>query len=168
MRRRHLLQGLLFAPILLSPTEAWASTQEPSTLVLSCIDFRFMETIHDFLAMKGLTKQYDWTALAGASLALANFPHPSDSDAFWDQLKISVDLHHINHILVFEHQDCGAYNLIHPHLSENSNREVRIHQLYAMNAAQAIQNLYSQISVDAYFVSLSGGISPIELKVAFD
>lgn len=107
---------------MLSPTQSEASTTEnPTTLVLSCIDFRFVEAIHNFLASKGLTRKYDWTALAGASLALASFPQPADQNAFWDQLEISVNLHHIGEVMLFEHQECGAYNRLHPHLSENKN-----------------------------------------------
>lgn len=45
-------------------------------LVLSCIDFRFLKSELSFLTQKNLGNQYDWTALAGASLALADFPIP--------------------------------------------------------------------------------------------
>jgi hypothetical protein len=50
-------------------------------LVLSCIDFRFVEAELSFLTQKNLGNQYDWTALAGA-FALAGFPHPADVIAF--------------------------------------------------------------------------------------
>lgn len=168
MKRRHFLQGLLFTPVMLSPTQSEASTTEnPTTLVLSCIDFRFVEAIHNFLASKGLTRKYDWTALAGASLALASFPQPADQNAFWDQLEISVNLHHIGEVMLFEHQECGAYNRLHPHLSENKKREREIHKLYAANAAQAIINRYPQMEVKAYFVTLLGDVTPIVIQPDF-
>lgn len=93
------LAGAIALPIFGKSQAAQAEPHHAKALVLSCIDFRVMEAEHDFLAQHQLAHQYDWTALAGASLALAGFPHAAEAEAFWDQLDLSKQLHQIERVI---------------------------------------------------------------------
>lgn len=125
-------------------------------LVLSCIDFRFLKSELAFLAQKNLGNQYDWTALAGASLALAEFPHPADTIAFWDQLDLSYRLHHIHQVIILDHQDCGAYtSVIDSNLSSDLERELQVHTDYLNRAYWAIRDRYPELNIELYFVTLN-------------
>jgi len=57
-----------------------------------------------FLKQKNLGNQYDWTALAGASLL--DFPSRW-CDRLRDQLDLSYRLHHIYKVIILDHQDQG-------------------------------------------------------------
>jgi len=158
--RRHFLKSILpgavaFA-ILESAAPAKAQILQAKALVLSCIDFRFLTAERYFLGMKNLIGEYDWTALAGASLAVTGFPHPSDAEAFWDQLDISYRLHHINKVIVLDHQDCGAYAImIDSNLSKDPERELQVHTDYLNQAYWSIRNRYPDIEVELYFATLN-------------
>ena len=128
--RRHFLKSFLPAAVAFTvlqlATPAKAEVNQAQALVLSCIDFRFMTAEQYFLMNKNLGGKYDWTALAGASLAVTGFPHQSDAEAFWDQLDISYRLHHIHKVIIIDHQDCGAYAMmIDPNLSKDKERELQ-------------------------------------------
>ncbi|MBE9214682.1 carbonic anhydrase [Plectonema cf. radiosum LEGE 06105] len=158
--RRHFLKsflpGAVAFSILQSTAPAKAETHQAKALVLSCIDFRFLTAESDFLGRKHLGGEYDWTALAGASLAVRGFPHPSDAEAFWDQLDLSYRLHHINKVIVIDHQDCGAYaTMIDPDLSKNPERELQIHTEYLHQAYRSIRDRYPNIEVELYFATLN-------------
>ncbi|MBK1986277.1 carbonic anhydrase [Sphaerospermopsis aphanizomenoides BCCUSP55] len=158
--RRHFLKSLLPAAvafgILQSTAPAKAETHQPQALVLSCIDFRFLTAERYFLRNKHLLGEYDWTALAGASLAITGFPHPSDAEAFWDQLDISYRLHHIQKVIVIDHQDCGAYAMmIDPNLSKDPERELQVHTDYLNRAYWLIRNRYPDIDVELYLATLN-------------
>lgn len=158
--RRHfiksLLPGAVAFTILQSAAPAKAEIHQAKALVLSCIDFRFLTAERYFLSRKNLGGEYDWTALAGASLAVAGFPHPSDAEAFWDQLDISYRLHHINKVIVIDHQDCGAYaTMIDPNLSKDPERELQIHTDYLNRAYWSIRDRYPDIEVELYFAALN-------------
>jgi hypothetical protein len=165
--RRHFLKSLLFGSVALSILQLTAPARaEPhpaKALVLSCIDFRFLTVERKFLGLKNLRNEYDLTALAGASLALAGFPHPSDAEAFWDQLDISVRLHQIKKVLIIDHQDCGAYaSMIDPDLSKDPTRELQIHTDYLSRAYKSIRNRYPDLEVELYFATLNQAeFSPI-------
>ncbi len=158
--RRHFLRSLLPAAvvfsILQSAAVANAETHQAKALILSCIDFRFLTAERYFLKNKNLTGKYDWTALAGASLAIAGFPHPSDAEAFWDQLDISYKLHHIHKVIIIDHQDCGAYaTMIDANLSKDPERELQVHSDYLNRAYWLIRNRYPNIDVELYLATLN-------------
>lgn len=158
--RRHFLKSLLpgavALTILQSAAPAKAATHQPKALVLSCIDYRFVTAERKFLGNKNLREEYDWTALAGASLAVAGFPHPSDAEAFWDQLDLSYRLHHINKVIVLDHQDCGAYaSLIGANLSKNPEQELQVHTDYLSRAYWSIRDRYPNLEVELYFAPLN-------------
>lgn len=164
--RRHFLKSLLSGSVALSVLQtapARAAIHQAKALVLSCIDFRFLTVERKFLGLKNLRNQYDLTALAGASLALAGFPHPSDAEAFWDQLDISVRLHQIKKVIIIDHQDCGAYaSMIDPDLSKDPTGELQIHTDYLSRAYQSIRKRYPDLEVELYFATLNQAeFSPI-------
>ncbi|GFE69629.1 hypothetical protein CFPU101_22390 [Chroococcus sp. FPU101] len=160
-QRRWILHSLLSASILLPSLSFSRSVAavplQPKVLVLSCIDYRFFENEQIFLNDKNLAHQYDWTALAGASLALSGFPHSEDATAFWDQLAISEKLHHIKKVIIIDHQDCGAYaQKIDTNLSKNPEQEKQIHRQYLSQAYQEILTRYPQLEIELYFATLAG------------
>lgn len=159
LNRRGFLRSLLVSAIV---TGSWSSMTLPATaldhkakaLVLSCIDFRFLEEEHSFLLNQGLKNQYDWTGLAGASLALASSRHSADTNAFWNQLDISYHLHHIDKVIILDHQDCGAYaQNIDPNLSQNPEREEQVHISYLNQAYRSIHQRYPNLQIELYFVT---------------
>lgn len=160
-QRRWFLRSLFSASILIRSLSVSRSVMavpiQPKVLVLSCIDYRFFENEQTFLKEKNLAHQYDWTALAGASLALSGFPHAEDATAFWDQLAISEKIHHIKKLIIIDHQDCGAYaQKIDANLSKNPEHEKQIHRQYLTQAYQEILTRYPQFEIELYFATLDG------------
>lgn len=151
--------GAIALPLLGKTPPALAATHQAKALVLSCIDFRVMDAERDFLAQHQLAHQHDWTALAGASLALAGYPHTAEAEAFWDQLDLSKQLHQIETVIILDHQDCGAYaSKVDANLSLDPVRERQVHGDYLRRAAGAISTRYPELSIELYFVTLSGEV----------
>lgn len=162
----RLVTAAIASRLLLTTQSATAANYKAKALVLSCIDFRFLASEAAFLLLQHLDNQYDWTALAGASLALAGFPHPADAIAFWDQLDLSYRLHHIEKVIVLDHQDCGAYaSKFEPNLSKDSDRELEIHTDYLSRAYHAIQQRYPNLIIELYFITLDAQVKPILPKM---
>ncbi|MCL1462878.1 carbonic anhydrase [Argonema galeatum] len=164
IKRRHFLgiiPGALSLAILSAPQPALAE-KTATTFVLSCIDFRFIEAERYFLSLKNLSNKYDLVALAGASLALSGIPHQADAQAFWDQLELSYRLHHIQKVIILDHQDCAIYaDKIDPELSENPEREQEVHTEYLSRAYWEIRDRYPDLNIELYFVTLNAEVKPI-------
>ncbi|HLO50727.1 MAG TPA: carbonic anhydrase [Kamptonema sp.] len=159
---KSLLSGAIAFTILQPTASAQAEELEAKALVLSCIDFRFLAAERYFLALQNLGNQYDWTALSGASLALAGFPSGADTQAFWDQLDLSYTIHHIKKVIILDHQDCGAYaRKFDPDLSKDPERELQVHREYLNQAFWAIRQRYPELNIELYFVNLNTDVKPI-------
>ena len=131
-------------------------------LVLSCVDFEILEAERYFLSMQNLTNKYDLTALAGSSLALSGIPHQADAQAFWDQLDLSYRLHHITKVIILDHEDCSVYaDKIDPNLSQDPQKERQVHAEYLSRAYWAIREVYPDLNIELYFVSLNADVKPV-------
>lgn len=159
-----LLTGSFGLSFWLSSSLSVKAEHKAKALVLSCIDFRFVDFEQNFLINSNLDHEFDWLSLAGASLALADFPSHADTEVFWEQLELSSNLHHIEKVIILDHQDCGAYaSKIDAKLSKNSEKELQIHHQYLSKAQEAIKNKYSHLDVELYFVSLDGNVKNMSL-----
>ena len=69
-------------------------------LAITCIDFRFQEIIGQDLANRGLNGSVDRIAWPGAS---------KDLEKITAAAKVSLQLHNPDQVLIYEHEDCGAY-----------------------------------------------------------
>jgi carbonic anhydrase len=80
-------------------------------LCVTCIDYRLVASNAPFFDNLKLHGEYDQVSLAGASLAAVSPKFPSANAAFWDQLAIAKNLHHVQRLIVLDHRDCGAFKV---------------------------------------------------------
>jgi hypothetical protein len=165
LNRRSFLQ--LIVPVttslaILSSAKPVLAEKNAKALVLGCIDFEILEAERYFLSLQNLTNQYDLTALAGASLALASIPHSADAQAFWDQLELAYRLHHIQKVIIIDHEDCSVYSdKIDPDLTQNQGKEQQVHSQYLSKAYWAIRDRYPDLNIELYFLKLNANAIPI-------
>ena len=107
-------------------------------VVVTCIDFRLQEAINNWISQNFQSKTFDRVALAGGVKNL---------DAIMDQIDISVKLHHINKVVLINHEDCGAYG-------EMDTPEKHAQDL--QNAKTKIKEKYPQMGVETYYLHLDG------------
>lgn len=107
-------------------------------LVVSCIDFRFQKYIRNWLDKNLAEKTFDYVAFAGGSKEL---------DIILTQLKISVDLHTINQVILMNHEECGAYGA--ESTPENHARDLK-------KAKETILEKYPHLEVQTYYLHLNG------------
>jgi hypothetical protein len=158
---RFLLPGTISLAILTATPPAHAQ-RNAKALVLSCIDFEILEAEHYFLSLQNLSNHYDLVTLAGASLALSGLPHQADAEAFWDQLDYAYRLHHIQKVILLDHQNCFAYaDKIDPNISQNLEQEVQIHTQYLSRAYWAIRDRYPDLNIELYFVMLNADVKSV-------
>ena len=108
-RRRFMLTaGAGVAALALRPYLVRAAEGNYEAMALSCIDPRMQEPVHDYLAGRKLTGQYSSFVIAGAAIGVVAPVFKNWSQAFWDNLATSVDIHHIKKVICIDHRDCGA------------------------------------------------------------
>ncbi|HPF59538.1 MAG TPA: twin-arginine translocation signal domain-containing protein [Candidatus Competibacteraceae bacterium] len=131
-------------------------------LLLSCMDYRLIDDIVKYMDGRGLTNQYDHVILAGASLGAVTSEFKSWNKTFWEHLKIAIDLHHINRVILMDHRDCGAYKVIlKADFAKDPALEQNVHGKYLRDLEKAVHKNYPKLEVETLLMNLDGTVQTI-------
>lgn len=107
-------------------------------IVITCIDFRFQDYIHNWLEANFLPKTYDRGAFAGAAKSLGTI---------LSQIEVAHRLHHIKKAVIINHEDCGAY-------WAQSNKDHHVRDLE--NVKKEIKDKFPNLEIETYYLHLDG------------
>jgi len=169
------------------PASGAKRTDEPKppskigeALVLACMDLRVVDDAVEYLHAKGRAKgakgksggglrdEYDYVTLAGAALGATTRLKPHWNETFWDHLGLAVQLHHIQRVIIVEHQDCGAYKAFYEPERDRKvvgdwaqrEKEKELHRKVAKELAARIQREY-ELPVELLYAELKAPDSTV-------
>jgi hypothetical protein len=76
--------------------------------VISCFDFRFDTQLRKFLKRRGI-ESFDHVKIPGSVKVIAQPDRDSDRDLVVGMVRTSLRLHRPGRLLLFGHNECGAY-----------------------------------------------------------
>ena len=131
---------------------------------MSCVDFRIVDEIMDFLKKKGLTDTFDQIVVPGASLAISYDIYQKKEFSYWphttlQQIEIMVKLHNIKKIIFFDHLGCCMHKVVFGIKSntEEFNKHLEIMKI----AKQRIQKKLGSsmlVQFQGYILNFDGNI----------
>ena len=146
--------------------EKYILTHGAEALVLSCIDYRFVDIMTNFLQNSpSLENSYDPMVLAGASLGYNQKKFECWPVTFIDHVKLAIELHDIKQLIVFDHMDCGAYVLFYPGLEADSEEERGLHIKNINEFICRLKKLFPKLIYSGYLINVDGTIDNIVYKV---
>lgn len=113
--------------------------------VISCFDFRFDAQLRKFLKRRGVAT-FDHVKIPGSVKAVAAPDRDSDRDFVLGMLRTSLRLHGPRRLLLFAHNDCGAYPGVPP---DTVAADVIAAARYFGNAEPTLQ-------IESYFCDFDG------------
>ena len=142
--------------------DEYEKTHFAKAMVLTCIDYRFIDIVITFLENDPvLSFSYDLTTLGGASLGFNQTKFKSWRVTFLDLLQLAIDLHHIEQVIVFDHMDCGAYQLLYPDLELNTEAERLLHVKNIKRFVCKLKKSYPKLEYKGYLSHVDGRIENI-------
>ncbi|NMF87698.1 carbonic anhydrase [Aromatoleum petrolei] len=165
-RRTFLTRATLAAGIALlgtvSQTRPALAGGHTDILLLTCMDFRLMDSVEHYMADRGLTHKYDHIVLAGASLGALTDKYPAWNRTFWDHLAVAIELHDVKKVVVMDHRDCGAYKaILGEDLASEPVREAAVHRDHLDRLATAITDKHPGLQVETLLMALDGSVEPL-------
>lgn len=112
-------------------------------IVITCIDYRFQEYIHNWLDKNFEAKTYDRGAFAGAAKSL---------EIILSQIEVAYKLHHIKKVILINHEDCGAYG-------NKGHLDHHVRDLH--HAAKTIKEHFPKLEIETYYLHLNGTFESI-------
>lgn len=141
--------GLMF------PHAARAATV--TALAVTCIDYRLVDDTVRFFDSRNLKNDYDQVCLAGASLAAVSDKFPSSNAAFWDQITIASQLHHIRKVIVVDHRSCGAFKVAFgKDFKSEGAAETAQHKAVMERTRAKLARLHPSLTSEFWLMALDG------------
>ncbi|HEX3742467.1 MAG TPA: carbonic anhydrase [Bryobacteraceae bacterium] len=113
--------------------------------VISCFDFRFDSQLRKFLRRRGV-EIYDHIKIPGSVKAIAQPDRDSDRDLVIAMLRVSLRLHRPSRLVLFGHQDCGAY----------PGAPTEVVTADVVKAAAYFANIEPTLQVESFFCDFDG------------
>lgn len=113
--------------------------------VISCFDFRFDTQLRKFLKRRGV-ETYDHVKIPGSVKVVAVPDRDSDRDLVVTMLRTSLRLHRPTRLLLFGHNDCGAYPGAAPSVVAAD----------IATAAQYFAGIEPAMQIESYFCDFDG------------
>ena len=124
-------------------------------MVLSCIDPRFQPKVYNYLKKKNLNGNYSSFTIAGGAIGVTANKFKKWHIAFWQNLETSIKLHKIKTLIVLNHQDCGAAQIINGKKPFNLKTEKKIHEKSFILLRQNLKKRFPKINIQTKILSLN-------------
>jgi len=142
-----------------APVRLWAQKPTYAAMLLSCIDPRLVDPVHNYMTARGLDGKYSQFTIAGAAIATQAEVFATWRPAFWDNLATSVDLHKINRVIAIDHRDCGAARIAYGAESiANASAETDTHRRVLLAFRQDVGRRQPHLEVETGLMALDGSI----------
>lgn len=135
------------------------SSKTAQAMVLTCMDYRFVNDSVYFFNRMGFRDDYNKFSLAGASLGYNQSAFPEWSATFDKHVGLAKDLHDINEIVVMDHMDCGAYRILYDNPSMSRKEEYDLHVKNLQQFKGLMQQKYPSLKVSAQLIDLDGSVT---------
>jgi hypothetical protein len=96
---------------------SFAASGNYEAMLVNCIDPRFTTLSYQYMGMlQGVTREklsdnYSQFVMAGGPIGAVHPNFTAWHKTYWDNLDITVSLHHIKRVVGLTHRDCGAAKL---------------------------------------------------------
>ena len=126
-------------------------------MVLSCIDPRFQDLVHNHLKKK-LSGKYSAFTIAGAAVGVTHNRFKKWHKTFYDNLATSIKLHKIENLIVINHKDCGAAKIANGKKEFNTVNEKIIHENSFLKLKKKIKKKFPKLKIEMNLISLDNKI----------
>jgi carbonic anhydrase len=131
-------------------------------LLLSCMDYRLVDSVNSYMNGRGLKGKYDHVILAGAALGATTNKFPDWNKTFWEHLDTAIQLHNIHEVIVLDHRDCGAYKVIlGQDLAPNPAQETAAHGKVLRSLRDQVKAKHPNLTVELGLMGLEGKVEAV-------
>jgi carbonic anhydrase len=127
-------------------------------LVLSCIDFRFVNDRASFFNMGVYQDNYNKFSLAGASLGYNQNTFPEWRETCNKHIELAQQLHDIDEVIVLDHMDCGAYRILYDNPTMSKQEEYTLHKKNLKKFKSMINEKFPSLKVTTLLMDVDGSV----------
>jgi len=116
-----------------------------STLIVHCMDFRFIRDIRAWMEGRGMLGDCDVVAVPGVAKVLVDPQMLGDADFLLRAIGVAVNLHGAKRIILLNHLDCGAYGGARAFAAPQDER--KRHERHLRRGAEIVRERFPHVAV---------------------
>jgi len=161
-RRRAFGLGLGLAAATTVATSALAVDKGYEAMLVKCIDPRFTTNTWTYMSSRGWQNLYSQFNIAGGPIGVVAPAFADWQKTYWDNLKITYDLHEVTRVVAITHRDCGAAVVAYgERIKTDRAFETKTH-VEALHAFRAeVGKRYPDLKVELGIMELSGAVEVV-------
>ena len=140
------------------PTQNQLTEHTAKAIVITCMDFRLIDDVVNYLNDQGYNNNYDEFILSGASLGYNQTIYSVWAEALDKHIELAEKLHHIGEVIVIDHMNCGAYKLFYNKNSISEPDELVLHKENANKFKKTIKQKFPHLKVKTLLMKLTGEV----------
>jgi hypothetical protein len=133
-----------------SPPEAYVA----DAAVLCCFDQRIRLAVYKFLQKRQILKP-DMIVVAGGAKTLASPRNDFERDFILEQVRLSIQLHRTQRMLLMSHSDCATYGGLTA-FKGDPKVEAAHHKQELRRGVELLKEKFPELAVEPYFVNFEG------------
>jgi len=122
--------------------------------VLCCFDQRIRLAVNKFLQRRGILKP-DMIVVAGGAKTLASPRNDFERDFILEQVRLSIQLHNTNRIILMSHSDCATYGGLAA-FKGDPIAEAAHHKKELRKGVSLLGEKFPGLKSEPYFVNFEG------------
>ena len=149
----------------MTPGKSFAGGGKYEAMLVNCIDPRFTTLSWQYMGLiQGVSRDklednYSHFVMAGGPIGAVHSKFAAWHATYWDNLDITVSLHHIKRVIGISHRDCGAAKLAFgPEAVAVKEKETEAHAESLAMFRQQVNKRHPKLSVITGIMDTSGRV----------
>lgn len=150
---------------LVAPQASWAGGGHYESMLINCIDPRFTTLSWQYMGLlQGVSRDklednYSHFVMAGGPIGAVHPKFEAWHKTYWENLDITVSLHHIKRVVGLSHRDCGAAKLAFGEAAvATKESETQAHAEALAMFRDAVKKRHPKLSVITGVMDTSGKV----------
>jgi hypothetical protein len=121
-------------------------SHKAQAIVQTCIDFRFRTALNDFIENELNLHSVDLKTDGGGVKKIVE--EGPIREWIFANYQIAFDLHGVEHVILINHQDCGAYG--GSKAFENLDKEIQAQEIQLRHGVSVVRSKFPDKQIEAY------------------
>ena len=161
-RRRALGFGIGALAAAASAGPALALDKGYEAMLVKCIDPRFTTNTWAYMSTRGWQNLYSQFNIAGGPIGIVAPVFAGWQKTYWDNLKITYDLHEVKRVVAITHRDCGAAVVAYgERIKTDKAFETKTHAGALNQFRDEVVKRYPDLKVELGIMDLTGAVEGV-------
>lgn len=139
----------------------YEESHRAQALCLGCMDYRYADASFQYIQSGPLNNRFDFVTMPGASIGFNQRDYEHWKPTFIDQVRLAIELHAIEDVIVIDHLGCSAIAKFYPDVELDSEQEREIHKINIEKFIRRMKRIFPNLKYSGFLIHCDGDVETI-------